>query len=372
MESRQENSIFLSHDTDKAPPDENSIDSLEEQSPSETKRMTPLQVQPNPIIKAPGKNPFKSHPRYNKLSKIPLSPQKKKSLNLINLKNPCNPSPSTSSKSPISPQSWNFSPSGPDLKIPSSLIRRHGPSSSKGCLLSSLDSLSQSRLERLFLKYGYFEHTGEREWVPQQNKTEEEEPEELSKKSANGDCVYLPPCRLLKDGNIYIGHWCFGHITGPGILLLTHSIIEGTFLRGQLQGRGRQVYDNPAGCKNLPDFQQSHLSSPTKPPVAERAYLGSFLDGLYSGPGVYINQEGARYSGLWAGGLQHGQGREIYASGEVFEGGFVKGHKEGYGVYQVWERGGEGAGSNGKGLVTIRGYFRKGVLHGQGRLQVIV
>ena len=43
--------------------------------------------------------------------------------------------------------------------------------------------------------------------------------------------------------------------------------------------------------------------------------------------------DGKKYEGYWLAGLQHGKGVQINNSGDVYEGEFVYGEFEGYGIY---------------------------------------
>ena len=82
-------------------------------------------------------------------------------------------------------------------------------------------------------------------------------------------------------------------------------------------------------------------------------YLGQWEAGRQHGLGTLFSQTGV-YVGAWRDGLQSGNGSAIYNNGNRYEGEFSRGFKHGHGVFSV---------ANGD---RYSGQFRRGRRHGEG------
>ena len=61
-------------------------------------------------------------------------------------------------------------------------------------------------------------------------------------------------------------------------------------------------------------------------------YEGQYVDGLIEGFGVYRWASGSKYEGNCKAGKRHGQGVWTGSNGNVYEGQYVDGFYEGFGV----------------------------------------
>ena len=64
-------------------------------------------------------------------------------------------------------------------------------------------------------------------------------------------------------------------------------------------------------------------------------YIGNWADFKMDGFGVltYSDSINHRYQGQWKDNLKHGQGKEFFSDGSVFEGTFSHGKKKGFGTF---------------------------------------
>jgi len=60
-------------------------------------------------------------------------------------------------------------------------------------------------------------------------------------------------------------------------------------------------------------------------------YSGGFHKDKYHGDGVYCDQEGTVYCGIWERGMRHGTGQVTYKNGNIFTGDFIKDRENGQG-----------------------------------------
>jgi len=75
--------------------------------------------------------------------------------------------------------------------------------------------------------------------------------------------------------------------------------------------------------------------------------------------GVFTNTQGDQYKGSWKFDKKHGQGFETWRkSNSKYEGSYVEGVREGYGVYSINHQ------------AVYSGQWLRGEMHGQGRLQI--
>lgn len=141
--------------------------------------------------------------------------------------------------------------------------------------------------------------------------------------------------RGLPSDFTYTGSFLHGDFHGMG-KIATHngSIYQGMFERGLFHGSGtlRMVHDAPPG-EETADKEES-------------VYTGDFCEGLFHGSGTMVSPDLSSYAGTW----HHGEkleGTETFANGDVFEGSFSNGRRDGMGVLKLQN-----------GRVTKRGMWK--------------
>eukprot|EP00804_Cyclotella_cryptica_P019863 CCRYP_017043-RA/>CCRYP_017043-RA protein AED:0.03 eAED:0.03 QI:200/1/1/1/0.5/0.33/3/303/830 len=153
--------------------------------------------------------------------------------------------------------------------------------------------------------------------------------------------------RNLPSDFTYTGSFLNGDFHGWGkIATQNGSIYQGQFERGLFHGSGtlRMVHDPPSEADHERDCgsKSSHKE--------ESVYTGDFYEGLFHGSGTMVYPNLSSYAGTW----HHGQkleGTETSANGDVFEGKFQNGIRDGMGVLKL---------KNGR--VTKRGVWRGEIL----------
>jgi hypothetical protein len=139
--------------------------------------------------------------------------------------------------------------------------------------------------------------------------------------------------RGLSSDFTYTGGFLHGDFQGFGkIATQNGSIYQGTFERGLFHGSGtlRMVHEDAGGGIS----------------AEESVYTGDFCEGLFHGSGTMVYPDLSSYAGTW----EHGQkleGTETSANGDVFEGKFFNGIRDGMGVLKIKN-----------GMVTKRGIWR--------------
>ncbi|CAD8096789.1 unnamed protein product [Paramecium primaurelia] len=141
-------------------------------------------------------------------------------------------------------------------------------------------------------------------------------------------CAY----QFIEKGGIYIGQWKDHKRNGKGKhIFLDGSIYEGSWKDDKANGYGRLIMTNG-------DY-----------------YIGEWKNDKNDGKGIYIHSDKSRYEGEWKEDHLHGKGKEIWADESAyFEGQFVMGVKDGYGIYR-WADGS-----------SYDGEFKNGFFSGQG------
>lgn len=211
------------------------------------------------------------------------------------------------------------------------------------------------------------------------------------------------------NGDVYIGGFLGGKFHGRGKLIckngevrydgeyevgLPHGIgtyyydkndklksYQGTFYRGERQGRGVLIWTNGVVAEG--EFVQDSLNGigVMDWPSGDR-YEGAFVNGFREGQGKHTYPDGRLYEGEWKAGKRHGKGTLTYPNGwsnngewrddkpyngkfriysnEIieYEGEYINGGREGFGVL-----------CNKKGSKIYEGYWRNNQYSGNGILR---
>ncbi|CAM9232703.1 unnamed protein product [Ascophyllum nodosum] len=167
-------------------------------------------------------------------------------------------------------------------------------------------------------------------------------------------------CFRRKNGDKYNGHIRGGAAHGVGVLAYASGEkYKGDFRDDMRCGRGVCCYSN--GSK----------------------FAGYWERNIRQGFGVFVSPDGReRYTGQWQNDKKHGYGRYIFASGDIYDGEFIRDQAWGQGVYRYAISGG-GAGDyylgswesdrrHGKGILRwangsrFEGYWKAGDIDGKG------
>jgi hypothetical protein len=186
------------------------------------------------------------------------------------------------------------------------------------------------------------------------------------------------------SGWTYTGHYAFGYRDGRGIEVFQDgSSYDGEYKHGDRSGQGRLVEANGAvregewqgdklhgNCKIQEAAGDKYEGSCVmgKPSghghlerVADEAvYEGEFLDGVFHGQGR-VQAPGYAYEGAFALGMKSGRGKEVFDTGEQYEGEFVRNERSGQGLLRI---------ADPNGALTYEGTFKKGMFAGQGTLTI--
>mmetsp|Transcript_25000 Transcript_25000/g.43868 ORF Transcript_25000/g.43868 Transcript_25000/m.43868 type:complete len:420 (+) Transcript_25000:559-1818(+) len=133
------------------------------------------------------------------------------------------------------------------------------------------------------------------------------------------------------DGCTYTGEWAFDDLEGQGELKREWGVeASGLFRKGIPFGycslASEQAIKYEGFCIN---YTQTLFGTLVVP--GNYSYTGSFRENEFNGYGVFV-QDGVTYEGEFQDGKLHGKARVTQADGEVFEGNFTNGTKEGPGV----------------------------------------
>jgi hypothetical protein len=131
------------------------------------------------------------------------------------------------------------------------------------------------------------------------------------------------------DGEVWEGDFVDGRLNGQGKLTTADGFIkEGDFVNSNLDGEGRITNAN----SDLADsdliegyFIEGKLNGKGKFAIAGDKYEGDFVDGVPDGKGIYAYADGDVYNGEFSGGEKHGKGIYTFPDGDVWEGTFVDG-----------------------------------------------
>ncbi len=165
---------------------------------------------------------------------------------------------------------------------------------------------------------------------------------------------------VFQDGSHYEGEFKAGDRHGQGRFIEANGgVQEGEWLAGKLSGkckiheaRGDQYEGTCLAGKPSGQGRLERVAD-------ESVYEGEFKDGQFHGQGR-VNAPGYAYEGTFALGVKSGRGKEVFETGEQYEGEFVRNERSGQGVLRI-------AGEDGTAL-TYDGTFKNGDFAGQGTL----
>jgi len=143
---------------------------------------------------------------------------------------------------------------------------------------------------------------------------------------------------IFLDGTSYAGEWKKDMQQGRGELFLSNGsmVFSGMFVANERHGDGVE-YDATSGRVR---------------------YDGQYRHNQRNGRGVEYYDDGSRYEGNWAAGLQQGHGVLFNAAGEkMYSGNWERGEPHGYGCEYI-----EGED------VRFEGFFKRGLWSGKGTL----
>ena len=136
--------------------------------------------------------------------------------------------------------------------------------------------------------------------------------------------------RMVRPNAIFEGDFVGGKPNGKGTMYYPDkSIYKGDVKDGQRCGKGTTVETN--GIVTDTDFNRDGALIRVKylrPDEKKSGYEGGWKGFAQHGQGKEVYQSGdaegfAVYEGAWKDGRHHGKGRLVYSSGEVYEGLFV-------------------------------------------------
>ena len=138
---------------------------------------------------------------------------------------------------------------------------------------------------------------------------------------------------------IYEGQWLKGFRHGKGILKhKSGTCYTGDFENGKKKGKGKIVYDNDNYYEGDWDKDQKNGFGTMFWKTTGEKYVGEWKDNLQHGFGTHLwleeRGEGKflrnRYEGFWVKGLREGYGVFYYANGSKYEGEWKGGLKHGF------------------------------------------
>ena len=121
--------------------------------------------------------------------------------------------------------------------------------------------------------------------------------------------------RRFLPSDSYKGAWLNNRRHGYGVLrTASGALYEGHFQHNQRCGEGSLF-----------------TPSPHPPHALTRVYSGQWARGVKEGVGTYFYTDGSRYEGQWRGGLRHGLGSLFLPSGDSYTGQWDRGEQSGFG-----------------------------------------
>lgn len=183
--------------------------------------------------------------------------------------------------------------------------------------------------------------------------------------------------------SVYEGEFLGGLYHGKGTLELTNGDrYVGTWVDGLLDGHAHYLNQN-TGMEYDGEWLHNRFNGEgtLSSKLDGWRYQGSFRDGLFQGQGKASYADGSTYEGHWELGQWHGKGvfTQTVPHKLVYDGGFVRGFKEGQGSLTtdrfVYTGSFECNRPSGNGELTMPGLsyvgaFRSGLKHGEGAYRI--
>jgi len=189
--------------------------------------------------------------------------------------------------------------------------------------------------------------------------------------------------KVFSDDSRYEGDFQRGKFNGTGRFIHANGdMYEGEFVDNMAEGYGKfqsqdgSVFYEGMFEKNLPHGKGIKVSNEKEKYEGDftcgkkdgygiqnqegvYTYKGAFKNDTYDGEGEYVYEDatGRSYKGFWENGKYHGQGTYTFQNGDVYQGEYVHGSKQGHGKLQMNEKG-----------VVYEGEWFGGKQHGQGKL----
>eukprot|EP01125_Pyxidicula_operculata_P003385 TRINITY_DN1407_c0_g1_i5.p1 TRINITY_DN1407_c0_g1~~TRINITY_DN1407_c0_g1_i5.p1 ORF type:complete len:910 (+),score=111.45 TRINITY_DN1407_c0_g1_i5:24-2732(+) len=132
-------------------------------------------------------------------------------------------------------------------------------------------------------------------------------------------------------GASYTGNWKAGNHEGYGKLVdPSGTIYEGTWCKNKKNGLGKLLYPNGSYFEG--EWMMDVISGQGKLNLKSGfTYKGEWFGGMYHGFGVLLAPNGDSYKGNWSEGKKYGQGTMVYADGSKYDGFWLNNQRHGTG-----------------------------------------
>ena len=143
------------------------------------------------------------------------------------------------------------------------------------------------------------------------------------------------------SGASYEGEWQAGMRTGQGTMHYDDgTVYVGEFKENKREGQGRRTwpdggYIDGEWKDNQPHGKAVNYQGGDENNPEVNHYEGDYVEGKWEGYGIYTWASGASYEGEWKDGKYNGHGKLTYSDESVFEGTFVDGEKDGDATYTL-------------------------------------
>lgn len=182
--------------------------------------------------------------------------------------------------------------------------------------------------------------------------------------------------QMMKDDLSYTGDWLKGLKNGQGYLVISgpdqYEEYRGEFLLGKYHGKGYWKHEKD-GITTIynGNWRDGRRYGEGTYSINGREVKGVWLENECTGKGTCTTKEGS-YEGKFKRGFFDGEGKMEYANGNIYEGDFIRGRRQGYGIMTFKKNGNTYEGSwymdkpNGHGKMTyasgktLIGQFRDG------------
>lgn len=144
--------------------------------------------------------------------------------------------------------------------------------------------------------------------------------------------------RMERDGAVWEGTWVGGQLHGKGTFIgINGNRYDGDFVYGSIHGQGKYTYEDGSSYEGAWENGQRHGHGTYNWPNGN-SYTGDWVSGERVGSGTFRWADGAIYTGTWQDGLRHGYGKLTYADGTTYEGNWVSDKRHGTGTI-IWTNG---------------------------------